>query len=81
MEGIPSGWHDDCWEEGVMMHNTPFEDLLTDDGCGRAKDLYQDALDCVARAQLPRAQRKLRLALLYDPGFSDARRELDRLTL
>ncbi len=57
------------------------EDGLMEDGTGRARDLYRDALDCVAREQLRRAQNKLRLALLYDPAFADARRELDRLTL
>ena len=45
-----------------------------------ARVLYQDALDCVAREDVRRAQSKLRLALLYDPTLMDARRELDRLT-
>ena len=64
-----------------MMRMTPADDGLTEDGSGRARDLYRDALDCVAREQLRRAQNKLRLALLYDPAFADARRELDRLTV
>lgn len=62
------------------MRMTQDDDGLMEDGNGRARDLYRDALDCVASEQLRRAQNKLRLALLYDPAFSDARRELDRLT-
>jgi len=46
-----------------------------------ARALYQDALACVERAELRRAQTKLRLALAYDPFFDEARRELDRLVL
>ncbi len=66
---------------GTMMRKIELEDGLDCGGPVRARDLYRDALSCVAREQLHRAQNKLRLALLYDPAYLDARRELDRLTV
>ena len=44
-----------------------------------ARSLYEAALACVERAELRRAQTKLRLALAYDPDLEDARRALVRL--
>ena len=45
-----------------------------------AQGLYEDAIACVERSELRRAQTKLRLALAYDPAFVDARYALERLT-
>ena len=50
-------------------------------GSQTARSLYRDALACVEREELRRAQTKLRLALAYDPFYDPARRELDRLVL
>lgn len=46
-----------------------------------ARALYDGALACLERAELRRAQTKLRLALAHDPFFDEARRALDRLLL
>ena len=62
---------------------TSHTSTLSPGGTGQqtAQSLYRDALACVERAELRRAQTKLRLALAYDPFFDPARRELDRLVL
>ena len=44
-----------------------------------ARSLYEAALACVERAELRRAQTKLRLALAHDPYLEDARRALVRI--
>jgi len=46
-----------------------------------AQVLYEDALECLQGGEYRRAQTKLRLALAYEPAFTEARQALDRLTI
>ncbi len=67
--------------EKTSMQDLIFDGSATDSCLSLARGLYQDALVCMRNEKVRRAESKLRLALLYDPAFVDARRELDRITL